>query len=167
MADNAASLANLHDIVVPDPVPWWPPAPGWYVLGLVLLSLIGWAAVAAYRRRRARRYRETALIELAALEAAVRDPETRDGALKALPALLKRTALACWQRSRVASLSDAEWWRFLDDSVGGEAFSETYGAILERIAYGNGRDVAGEQLGRLFTAVRHWIQRHDCPTRGG
>jgi len=165
MADDPASLANLHDIVVPDPVPWWPPAPGWYVLGLVLLLFVGWAAVAIHRRRRARRYRGTAMIELAVLEAGVRDPERRADALEALPALLKRTALACWPRDQVASLSDVDWWRFLDDSAGGDAFSKTYGEILRTVAYDRQTTVPDGQLQGLLDAVRHWIRRHHCPTR--
>ena len=28
--NDAGSLQNLNDIVVPEPVAWWPPAPGWY-----------------------------------------------------------------------------------------------------------------------------------------
>jgi len=163
MPDDVASLANLHDIVVPAPVPWWPPAAGWFVLALALLSLIGWAAVALYRRHRARRYREAAMVELSAIEAGVRDPETRAGALETLPALLKRTALACWPRDRVASLTDAAWWRFLDDSAGDDAFSESYGEVLGEIAYGRAAAVSNEQLQGLLHAARRWIRRHDCP----
>ena len=163
MRDDAASLANLHDIVVPAPVPWWPPAAGWYVLGLVLLSLSVWAAVALYRWHRARRYREAAMVELSAIEAGVRDPETRASALVALPALLKRTALACWPRDRVASLTDADWWRFLDDSAADDAFSGRFGKILGEIAYGREANLSDEQLQGLLHAAGRWIRRHDCP----
>ena len=35
-----ASLDNLHDIIVPDGVGFFPPAPGWIVVGLLLLALL-------------------------------------------------------------------------------------------------------------------------------
>ena len=49
MTPDPTSLERLHDIVLPPPVPWWPPAPGWYwVMGLLgaLLLLVEWAAYA-------------------------------------------------------------------------------------------------------------------------
>lgn len=166
MSDAAASLANLHDIVLPGPVPWWPPAPAWYVAGLLLLLLLGWLALAGYRRHRSRRYRVDALAELAAIESAAGGPAKRQDALRALPALLKRTALACWPRDRVASLSAADWWRFLDDSSGGEAFSGSYGALLEELSYRENARVTDTEIQGLLTASRHWIRHHDCPEQG-
>ena len=44
MSDDPASLERLHDLVPPAPVPWWPLAPGWYVLGALILIVAGLAA---------------------------------------------------------------------------------------------------------------------------
>ncbi|MGD2138441.1 MAG: DUF4381 family protein, partial [Gammaproteobacteria bacterium] len=38
--DPLAALRPLHP---PAPVEWWPPAPGWWVLGVLLLALLGLA----------------------------------------------------------------------------------------------------------------------------
>jgi hypothetical protein len=35
---DLTSLENLYDIVMPPPIPWWPLAPGWYVVGGVLVQ---------------------------------------------------------------------------------------------------------------------------------
>jgi Domain of unknown function (DUF4381) len=62
MSTNAAdptSLKNLFDIVVPPPVPGWPSAPGWFVVGAVLLVLGFWVAWRAWRHWRAAAYRQT------------------------------------------------------------------------------------------------------------
>ena len=52
MNPDPASLANLRDIVEPPPVPWWPPAPGWWFLLTVLGLIAILVALRAYRRWR-------------------------------------------------------------------------------------------------------------------
>ena len=39
---DPASLQNLNDIVALGPVPWWPPAPGWYFVIAVVTGLLLW-----------------------------------------------------------------------------------------------------------------------------
>jgi hypothetical protein len=160
-------LANLHDIVVPGPVPWWPLAPGWYAVALTLLVLLLWAGIAIQRRRRAGRYRRAALAELAALRQAARDPAQRAGALDALPVLLKRVALACWPRERVARLSGAGWWRLLDLSGGGDRFTGTHGPTLSRVAYQRDPAIGDRQIEALLRAAGRWIRRHRCGPSAG
>ena len=58
---DPTSLEKLFDIVVPPPVPWWPPAPGWFVVGGVLLVLVFWVAWRVWRCWRAAAYRRAAL----------------------------------------------------------------------------------------------------------
>ena len=92
-ADLAATLAALHDIVVPAPVPWWPPAPGWYAVLALAVALAGWGAWRLYRRWRANAYRRTALRRLAAIRAALAVRRRRAAALTDLATLLRRAAL--------------------------------------------------------------------------
>ncbi len=42
MNADPTSLANLRDLAEPSPVPWWPLAPGWWVLLGVLAVTTGW-----------------------------------------------------------------------------------------------------------------------------
>ena len=158
--NDSASLQNLNEIVMPAPAPWWPLAPAWYVLAVVAAVALLWLAFRSWRRWQADRYRRQALAELSAMRPGA--PDT----LQALPALLKRTALACWPRDRVASLSSADWWRFPDDSSGGDAFSGSYGALLEGLSYRENAQVSDTEMQGLLAASRHWIRHHDCPERG-
>ena len=47
--------------------PWWPPAPGWYAVAVIVVTIALHVASRLYRRRHARRYRVEALAALHAL----------------------------------------------------------------------------------------------------
>jgi hypothetical protein len=155
MTDDTGSLQLLNDIVTPPAVPWWPPAPGWYVLGALVLLAAAWLAVRYFLKWRRNRYRREALEELARMRSDL-------SAARALPALLKRAALSAWPRREVAQLSGAEWRRFLDDSAGMDRFSGETGDILERLAYAGKADHActAEQLRMVFDAAESWLKQH-------
>ena len=99
MNQDAASLDRLHDIVMPPTVPWWPPAPGWYVLAAIILGLLLVLVLRLWLRWRATAYRREAI---RALDSAS-DPA-------AIAALLRRTALAESSRSEIAALHGNAWW---------------------------------------------------------
>ena len=60
-------VEGLKDIVLAPPVGFFPPAPGWYVLALLLLGLAVWAVLRYRRHRAANLYRRQALAELESL----------------------------------------------------------------------------------------------------
>lgn len=160
MKADPASLDRLHDIVVPGPAPWWPPAPGWLwvlavvavlVLALLLRGIVHWQK---------NRYRREALAELARLEAAAASGPPWDDALAGLSELLKRTALTAYPREEVAALTGPPWFAFLDRSAG-TRFAAGLGAVLEQSTYGE-RDPAwnAARTRELTTEVRAWIKQH-------
>jgi hypothetical protein len=166
---DATSLANLHDIVSPPPVSWWPLAWGWYLFAVLLLAGLAWGLVRWWRWRRANRYRDLALAELDSLADAVADPARRPGALAALPVLLKRVALAAWPRGQVAGLSGEAWWRFLDGNASRGALGKAQGARLDCLSYAR-EPAAGlsvKEARGLAKAVRAWIRRHRGPENMG
>jgi hypothetical protein len=157
---DPASLANLHGIVLPEPVPWWPPAPGWYWLGGALAAAAAWLAVRALRRWHADAYRRAALAELDAIGARAEAPDAGADALRALPALLKRAALAAYPRERVAALSGPRWWAFLDATGGGTAFGGGAGPRLDALGYDPAASLEPEGRRELLAASRTWLRRH-------
>jgi uncharacterized protein DUF4381 len=161
-AADPTSLENLFDIVAPPPVPWWPPAPGWLVVGGVLLVLAFWGAWRAWRRWLAAAYRRAALAEWRQLRTQAADPGRREAALRHLPELVKRTALAAFPREAVASLSGETWLRFLDRTGHTDAFTHGRGQLLPELAY-NPRLAAqldAAAVEDLFRIVRRWIRGH-------
>jgi hypothetical protein len=159
---DPTSLENLFDIVVPPPVPRWPLAPGWYVVGGVLLALACWGAWRVWRRWRAAAYRRAALAEWRLLKTQAADPEHREAGLRHLPELVKRVALAAFPREAVASLSGMEWLRFLDRTGHTDAFTHGRGHLLPELAYDPrvARQLDTGAVEDLFRIVQRWICDH-------
>lgn len=138
---DPASLSNLRDIVVPAPASFWPPAPGWWIVGAACVVAAGLAVAALVRRHRRNAYRRDALRAL----------ETAGPA--DISAILKRAALAAFPREQVASLSGADWLAFLD-RTGGTHFAQT---ALASLPYGGTGDREA-----VLAEARRWIARHRC-----
>jgi len=164
MNSDQTSLQNLNDIVLSPEVPWWPIAPGWYVLASLLLGLLGFLVYRIWRQRQENRYRVLALRELSDIRQQA-DP----AALQQLPALLKRAALAAWPREDVAALSGAGWHRFLDRTAATNLFSSGAGEILDQLAYvgGEGKAVGDGGVDIVMEAAEFWIERHRSETVRG
>jgi hypothetical protein len=157
-----AALEKLADITVPPPVPWTPQTWGWAVLALVLMGLVVWLVIRAARHRRANRYRVEALAELTALESKMADDRQRVAALAAMPALLKRVALAAWPRQEVASLSGQSWVAFLRAHAGRHGFVDDAARVLVDDEYRpeSLANMSAADAGRIVSDVRHWIEEH-------
>lgn len=162
MRQDATSLDRLHDLVVPQPTSWWPPAPGWYwVLGFLLLAaiVIFVRLVLSWQRNR---YRRDALSELKRKQLAFDDPNRRATAIAWLAELLKRTALSAWPRETVASLTGSSWLSFLDQSANTKSFSEKHGDLLEAISYNPraANSLSETETRELVRLARHWVKHH-------
>jgi hypothetical protein len=160
---DPASLDNLHDIVAMPPVSWWPLAPGWYALALLILLIAVLGGWRWFRRRRLNAYRRVALIELEALSRRTGSAHERKAALRKLPEILKRTALAAWPREEVAELTGKKWLAFLDRTAGTNAFSQGEGRILPELAYGGSKffqALTDEEVRTLTRLAERWIREH-------
>jgi hypothetical protein len=162
MSADPTSLDNLFDIVTPPAVPWWPPAPGWFVVGGAAVVLVIRLAWWAWKRWRAAAYRRAALAEWQRLKTRAADPEERGAALRQLPELIKRTALAAFPRDEVASLSGTAWLQFLDRTGRTDAFTRGTGQLLSELAYDPrlSTQLDSAAVEELFGVVRRWIGRH-------
>ncbi|MEM9057640.1 MAG: DUF4381 domain-containing protein [Pseudomonadota bacterium] len=99
----------LRDIHLPDPVSWWPPAPGWWLLIALVLALLG-LALYRYRLRRQLRYAR------AQLDRALAEwREHGDGHRFAgrVSVLLRRLAISRFDDAGVAGLTGERWLAFL------------------------------------------------------
>lgn len=146
-ASAQRALENLNDIIAPEPVSLLPQTAGWIVLGFVLIaSLTAWV-VLARRRYRRNTYRREALELLDATPP------------QALPALVKRVAIAARPRTEVAALTGDSWLDFLDRSYGGDGFSNGPGRALATLSFAPAAPDA-RVPDELHDLVALWIRKH-------
>jgi hypothetical protein len=145
MSPDAAALSNLRDVALPQPVAWWPPQPGWWLVFATILALAGFGVAALARHYRANAYRRAALREL---------PETEP---EALGALLKRTALAAAPRPAIAGLTGQRWADFLEQTGG---FPRAAYETLAEAALKPAEQIDPMRAELAKAAARYWIRRH-------
>lgn len=125
--DWLAQLAPPH---APPPVGWWPLAPGWW--GLLLLLVTALVGLWLWYRRPAQRIRRSGLRELATIESTT----VGDAALaQALEHLVRRYAVARYGRDTVAGLSGSRWLAFAI-AHGATPWQDATGESLLQAAYG-------------------------------
>jgi hypothetical protein len=148
-ADQVPDFDDMHDIVVSEPVSWWPLAPGWYVLMLILALALIWLGVKYWRKWRAHQYRRDALLEL------------KEISPRHLPALVKRVCLSAWPRDEVANLSGDAWLKFLDQSGNTTDFTQGAGKILLDLSYNPHSQITqnSPEYQQLLKLIQRWIQQ--------
>lgn len=166
---SADPLAGLRDYHLPEPLHWWPPAPGWWLVALV--ALLGLAL--AWRLRRRRRGPTTAaslaLTELARLRLR-RQADGDDRAfLRDLSALLRRYVLARYPADAAAGLAGAAWIDYLRRKSADapapvrEALAGALAAALTESAYRPAADIDAPALADAAAA----LFRHGAAAREG
>lgn len=145
----------LRDLHLPDQIGWWPLAPGWWFVLLLLVTVIGYNIWRAYQRRQYNAPRRFALRELARFEAEYlvhRDPVTLG---KQLSELLRRSMLAYAPRQDVAGLTGEAWLEWLDHNMPLPYFHTEGGKSLLQLPYRDpASDFSDVDINALLSAVR-------------
>lgn len=161
------SLSQLQDIIMPEAVGLFPPAPGFYPIGLVLIFLSMKFLMTKYRSFKQNLYRRQALDQLKIIEKIIllsQDDALRIRAASSLPVLLKRTAISAFGRENTAALSHGAWISFLNSKTPRVQFSSTAGEILSTCAWGSDKqiqNISEGELKGLISLIGTWIKTHE------
>jgi len=158
-AGGTDPLAQLRDIHLPAPIGWWPPAPGWWLLGVSLLLAIALLIYVLRRRYRQRRYRRLALQNAKEIYAQWQQHGDRLAFIQALNRLLKQTALVAFPQQSIAALNGAAWLDFLDSRLSQPQFNRPATQILANVYQSHIDELQPEVLQR---AAEIWLRRHRC-----
>lgn len=155
-------LQELRDVHLPDPVSWWPPAPGWWILlGVMVLGVMLVLWVRANRQRT--KARRLAITELKSVTQEYYPHHNDHWLVQQLSEIMRRYAMAIFPRSDVAGLTGHAWLQFLDRTGQTNQFTEGPGHLLSTAPY---RPPCIMSAAELVPLVEQWIQRVP-PSRGG
>ena len=129
---------NLRDIHLPEPVSWWPLAPGWWML-IVIALIIVLTAYIAIKTYRSRQLRRDITSELEQIKRQFENSQNKSQLAKSLSVLLRRTNITYNPGSNVAGLTGDNWLAWLDKtskhSTADTQFQSDIGKILLSAPY--------------------------------
>lgn len=147
---------QLRDIHLPDSVSWWPLAPGYWII-LIIIALLVVSAWLFRRWQHQQKLKQVIQVEFRRIE---RDYQQSNDALrltKELSVLLRRVSLACFPESDCESLVGERWLTFLDQQLqnSGE-FSQGVGKVLATAPYSRHIDIDAQAL---LTLCQRWTNQ--------
>jgi len=149
----------LRDLHLPEPIGWWPLAPGWWVLLGLLAALLGYYLYRGYLRWRRNASRRLALRELGRIQKEYRQGADEVSLAIELSELLRRTMLAYAPRQDVAGLTGEGWLHWLDQGLDDRPFSEGSGQNVDSLPYRRPGVVEdGVDIEGMIHAVRARLQ---------
>lgn len=148
----------LRDLHLPDPVGWWPLAPGWWVLIALAVAGIVYLLYRQYRRWRHNRLRRIALAELSRVYNNYRQGTDALTLAKDISELLRRAMLAYSPRAEVAGLTGEQWLAWLDRGLDDQPFTTGVGRKIESLPYQRPESIDDDtDISGLIDVVRRRI----------
>ena len=150
----------LRDLHLPDMTSWWPVAPGWSLLAVLVVIGLALLIRRAFIKWRNNKPRRLALQRLRIISAEFEQGASAAVLGKELSELTRRAMLAYASRDTVAGLTGDEWLEWLDRGLDEKPFSEGAGRILESLPYMNPEQVDNDTDVRgLISAVRSRLHK--------
>ena len=167
MVSGIEGLRDIHGI---PGVPWWPPAPGWWLVAAGLLGLLSalwywrkaiWLRIPPIPVFRLGTWRWDAARQLRDLRrrAGKQPPKQTAGELSEL---IRRIAMARFGRSACAGLTGEPWLAWLKEQDPNEFDWTQQGKVLLEMPYAPpGTDAQKKALYQLMEALHAWIAAED------
>lgn len=149
------SQIPLRDLHLPDPVAFWPPAPGWWaLLALVIAGCVVWAL--DYLRRR---HQRAALRMLQRVSARLRAGDEPAACLAVVSSVMRRFAMsAATNPALVAGLVGRPWLSYLDSRWDRQGFSEGVGRALTVAPYLPAASGSSSEAVELTALCIAWVK---------
>lgn len=152
MAPTELPLRDLH---LPEPIGWWPLAPGWWFVIAVAVLILAWIAVRAWRQYKFNAPRRFAIRSLANVEAEYLSHRNLVRLGKQVSELLRRGMLAYAPRHKIAGLTGEAWLEWLDQGMPVPYFHTDGGKSLLHLPYRDpNADYSDTDVSALLAAAK-------------
>ena len=151
---DASVLQQLRDIHVPETVSPWPFALGWWIIMLVVVSIV-------CLLKHTLKYYDNFLIkrqfikEINATEKAFKQDRRSNYALQKIAKILKKAALHYYPRQMVAGLHGDEWLKFLQATSSNLNITDC-GKLFKTALY---QEYYKDDIEQGFNLSRQWIKQ--------
>jgi len=153
---------ELKDIHLPDSILWWPPAPGWWVLGVVLIIFLFLMLLLLPKLWRWLRYkpvRSLSLKEFYLIKQSHQQQTDQKQTLQAITTLLRRTVMSKSGRIGHAGVVGDDWINQLNQMSQKDCFTQAQGELLKHGRYQpaiEGQNKA--DIDSLLQSCENWIK---------
>ncbi len=106
---------DLRDIHLPEPISWWPIAPGWWLLitALFLIITLFFIIKKIYASRQLKRDIRS---ELETIKQQFYKIQDKSRLVKSLSVLLRRASISYYPKTNIAGLTGNDWLSYLDQT---------------------------------------------------
>ncbi len=104
---------DLRDIHLPEPISWWPIAPGWWMLiaSLILIITVIFILRKIYLGKQLKR---DITSELENIKQQFKKTQNKSQLAKSLSILLRRASISYYPKTNIAGLTGEHWLAYLD-----------------------------------------------------
>ncbi len=108
-------ILNLRDIHLPEPISWWPMAPGWWMIfaSILLIIIVVFISRKIYISKQLKRDIKH---ELENIKQQFQQTQNKSQLAKSLSILLRRASISYYPKADIAGLTGNDWLSYLDDS---------------------------------------------------
>ncbi len=143
----------LRDIHLPGAVDWWPLAPIWWVI--LLLIIITPLAILQYRKWKESRFITIALKQFESIKQHYQQHQDSSRYIKELSILLRQSVMTLVSREQTASVTGEQWLKLLDRLGDTDEFTQGAGRMLITAPY---KDQPVENIEALESLIIRWIK---------
>lgn len=146
----------LRDIHLPDPISWWPIAPGWWLL-LACTIILFITTILITKKLLKSTLKKQAIKSLDHIENEFQTHGDATQCIRAISEFLRRVVLSSTPTPKNAGLTGMAWLTLLDEKLDKPEFSQGAGLSLLSSPYQH--EVDHDDATQLIKLCRKWIKR--------
>ena len=146
---------ELRDIHLPDPISWWPLAPGWYALALLIVLILLISGWWLYRLRHPS-IKKSAMRELVRIESEYDEHSNTQQLCADISILLRRVAISYGSREHEAGITGEAWLKHLNGLCVQPIFSKKMSGFLLYAPYQQSPDIP---VADFLAACNQWVEQ--------